>query len=108
MLVITKLLRQSTLANPATLGLAAKHGAVIGLRWANLVASTAVGIGLAVTLALVVCGFARPSPDELSRLPVLKLCGGLLGFYVTTCGWGAVIGAVTGCLFFSARRRPPA
>jgi hypothetical protein len=113
MKAIRTLIEKSTLRNPVRMRQAVGRGALIGLRWANFIARIGAAIILAFAFALI--GYAiiqnwpaslRDFADPRIQKPLLKFFLATAGFYVSTCGWGVVIGGVVGAVVFGLRRPP--
>ena len=73
-----------------------------GLKIANLIAVISIAIALALLVSvLLVLSLWKGSGSVVlffSDWEVTRSFGNLIGFYVVTCGWGIVIGAVVGCV----------
>src|SRR3972149_6657260 len=73
-----------------------------GLKIANLIAVISIAIALAllasVLLVLLLWKGSGSVVSFFSDWEVIRSFGNLIGFYVVTCGWGIVIGAVVGCV----------
>jgi len=70
------------------------RGAWVGLRWASLIASIGVCIMLAFGIGLVVYAWNKMGARAFDEFPIWQVFGGCLGFFITTCGWGAIIGGL--------------